>query len=123
MTLEELNLDIRTYNAVKRADIGTVEQFRRDHQAEIEQLKAKHQEQLAKLQQADHAEQISASIQQGQFNAKHCVMQTAADDLMIFLAGMEMSGNPQAAAFIEHTKKTLRKLTNRLNEIIMEGEQ
>lgn len=116
-------LESRPIEVAVQTDDAALEQLRRDHQAEIEQLKAKHREQLAKVQQSDRTEQISANIRQGQFDAKHSVMQTAADDLMTFLAGMEMSGNPQAAAFIEHTKKTLRQLTNKLNEIIMEGEQ
>lgn len=116
-------LENRPVEVAVQTDETALEQLRQAHQAELEQLKAKHREQLAKLQQADTSERITADIQRGQFDAKHSVMQTAADDLMTFLAGMEMSGNPQAAVFIEHTKKTLRKLTNRLNEIIMEGEQ
>lgn len=115
-------LESRPIEVAVQTDEAALEQLRQAHQAELEQLKEKHREQLAKLQQADASERITADIQRGQFDAKHSVMQTAADDLMTFLAGMEMSGNPQAAAFIEHTKKTLRKLTNRLNEIIMEGE-
>lgn len=115
-------LESRPIEVAVQTDDAALEQLRQAHLAEIAQLKAKHQEQLAKVQQADASERIIADIRQGQFDAKHSVMQTAADDLMTFLAGMEMSGNPQAAAFIEHTKKTLRKITNRLNEIIMEGE-
>ena len=41
---------------------------------------------------------------------------------MAFLSGMEMSGNPQAAVFIEKTKKSLRGITAKLNDIIMKTE-
>lgn len=115
-------LESRPIEVAVQTDETALEQLRQAHQAEIAQLKAKHREQLAKLQLADTSERITADIQRGQFDAKHSVMQTAADDLLIFISGMTMSGNPQAAVFIEKTKKSLRRLANRLNDIIMEGE-
>lgn len=113
-------LESRPVEVAVQPDEAAMEQLRAQHRAEIAQLKQRHQAQLAELQQP--RETVLADIRQGQFSAKHSVLLTAAEDLMAFLSGMEMSGNPQAAVFIEKTKKSLRGITAKLNDIIMKTE-